>query len=97
MLSFSQLFKQQLPKNKNKEHLLYQRTSSLTLFIISDADLHCVMKKSLILASHVHLHFVVYDERIRESRIQSARVRTEQTTDVSAMTHLKASDWPMHS
>ncbi len=53
-----------------------------------------MMNKSL--TSHTHLHFVVYDDENTRVRIQSAR--TEQRNPaVSAMTHLNASDWPLHS
>ncbi len=41
-----------------------------------------MMNKSLILTSHIHLHFIVYVERIREP---------------FQRTNLNASDWPLHS
>ncbi len=50
-----------------------------------------------LLPAQVHLHFVVYDERIRECSIQSAIARTDQISGVSSMIHLNASDWLLHS
>ncbi len=56
-----------------------------------------MMNKSLTLTLHVHLRFVVYDERIHERAEFSQRARTQQQNSASGMTHLNASDWSMHS
>lgn len=53
------------------------------------------MNEYLILTLHVHLNFVVFDERIRERAEWSASARTEQqNSGASVVTHMNASDCP---